>query len=90
MNCLGKPKQRTREPEAPAIVSVPERFRRLEWNEVVSPGDFVADKRLGLQPWEGPGGFRAGSFAGPIYRKEETERFRPSGTRKTKRNTKHL
>ena len=32
------------------------------------------DERLGLQLWEGPGVFRAGSFARPIYRKEETER----------------
>src|SRR6267378_2030682 len=35
MNCLAKPTQRTGEPEAPARASVPERFRRLKWNEVV-------------------------------------------------------
>jgi hypothetical protein len=57
---------------------------------MVRPGDFVADERVGLQPWEGLGGFQAGSFARPIYRKKETETFRPSATRKTKRNTKHL
>jgi hypothetical protein len=76
MNCLAKPTQRTREPEAPARASVPERFRRLKWNEVVWSG-------------EAPAVFRAGSFARPIYRKEETERFRPASTRKPKQNAKH-
>ena len=52
-----KPTQRTGEPEAPARASVPERFRRLNWNEVVWSGDFVADGRLGLQLWEGRGLF---------------------------------
>jgi hypothetical protein len=84
MNCLAKPTQRTGKPEAPARASVPERFRRLKWNEVVWSGDFVADERLGLQLWEEPGVFRPGSFARPFYRKEETERFRPTSTRKTK------
>ena len=74
MNCLAKPTQRTGEPEAPARASVPEPFRRLKWNEVVWSGDFVADERLEFELWEGPGVFRAGSFARPIYRKEETER----------------
>jgi hypothetical protein len=78
MNCLAKPTQRTGKPEAPARASVPERFRRLKWNEAVWSGDFIADERLGLQLWEGPGVFRAGSFARPIYRKEETESFRPT------------
>jgi len=55
MNCLAKPTQRTGKPEAPARASVPERFRRLKWNEAVWSGDFVADERLGLQLWEGPG-----------------------------------
>jgi hypothetical protein len=76
MNCLAKPTQRTGEPEAPARASVPERFRRLKWNEVVWSG-------------EAPAVFRAGSFARPIYRKEETERFRPASTRKPKQNAKH-
>ncbi len=75
MNCLAKPTQRTGKPEAPARASVPERFRRLKWNEAVWSGDFVADERLGLQLWEGPGVFRPGSFARPIYRKEETKVF---------------
>ena len=89
MNCPAKPTQRTVEPEAPTRASVPERFRRLKWNEVVWSCDFVADERLGLQPWEGPSGFRAGSFARPIYRREEIVRFRASSTKKTKQNTKH-
>ena len=76
MNCLATPTQRTGEPEAPARASVPERFRRLKRNEVVWSG-------------EAPGVFRAGSFARPIYRKEETERFRPTSTRKPKQNAKH-
>ena len=84
MNCLAKPTQQTGEPEAPARASVPERFRRLKRNEVAWSGDFVADERLGFELWEAPGVFRAGSFARPIYRKEETERFRPTSTRKPK------
>jgi hypothetical protein len=76
MNCLATPTQRTGEPEAPARASVSERFRRLKWNEVGWCGLATSfkDERLGLQLWEGPGVFRAGSFARPIYRKEETER----------------
>jgi nitrite reductase/ring-hydroxylating ferredoxin subunit len=42
MNCLANLTQRTGEPEAHARASVPERFRRLKWNEVVWSGDFVA------------------------------------------------
>ena len=53
MNCLAKPKQGTGEPEAPARASVPERFRRLKWNEVVWPGDFVVDEFLGLHRGKG-------------------------------------
>jgi hypothetical protein len=58
MNCLAKPTQRTGEPEAPSRASVPERFRRLKWNEVVWSGDFIADERLGFELWEAPGVFR--------------------------------
>jgi hypothetical protein len=78
MNCPAKPTQRTVKPEAPARAGVPERFRRLKWDEVVWLGDFVADKRLGLQP-----------FVRPIYRREETETFRATSTRKPKQNAKH-
>jgi hypothetical protein len=89
MNCLATPTQRTGEPEAPARASVSERFRRLKWNEVVWSGDFVADERLGFELWEAPGVSRAGSFARPIYRKEETERFRPTSTRNQNKTQKH-
>jgi hypothetical protein len=51
---------------------IPKRFRRLEWNEVVCRGDFVADERLGLEPWEGPSGFRADAFVKPIYRRSNS------------------
>jgi hypothetical protein len=66
---------------------IPERFRRLKWNEVVCRGDFVSDERLGLELWEGPGGFQADTFVKPIYRMKQTGRFRPAATRKSKRNT---
>jgi hypothetical protein len=75
MNCLANPTQRTGEPEAPARASVPERFRHLKRNEAALVWRLrFKDERLGLQLWEGPGVFRAGSFARPIYRKKETER----------------
>jgi hypothetical protein len=66
-----------------------QRFGTLPAFEVVWSGDFVADERLGFELWEASGVFRAGSFARPIYRKEETERFRSTSTRKPKQNAKH-
>jgi len=51
------------------IAAVPKRLRRLKWNVFVRCGDFVADKRHGFEPWEGPGGFRADAFIKTIYRK---------------------
>src|SRR6202022_1335208 len=62
-----------------------QRFGTLPAFEVVWSGDFVADERLGFELWEAPGVFRAGSFARPIYRKEETERFRSTSTRRKER-----
>jgi hypothetical protein len=47
---------------------VPKRFRRLKWDELVFPGDFVVNEQRGFEPWEGPGGFRADAFVRPIYR----------------------
>ncbi len=47
---------------------IPKGLRLLDFNELVAPGDFVKDERLGLLPWEGPRGFRADSFVLPIYR----------------------
>ena len=89
MNCSPKPTQPAGEPEAAARARVPSHFRRLKWNEVVWTGDFVADERLELHSWEGPSGFRAGSFTRPIYRQKETESFRPASTRKHGQHAKH-
>ena len=44
-------------------------YRRLDWNEVVYHGDYVADEHQQLKLWEGLSGFRAGSFTQSIYRK---------------------
>jgi hypothetical protein len=51
-------------------MNVTEMFRRLRWNEVVRPGDFVEDERAGLKPWDGLTGFRAGTFVATVYRKK--------------------
>jgi hypothetical protein len=67
----------TADPTALAIV--PESLRPLKWNELVRPGDFVADGRQGFEPWEGPSGFRADAFVKQIYRPQER---RPAGARK--------
>jgi hypothetical protein len=75
-SCMTQTTQRVKKPRASAKTRVPERFRRLKWNEVVCRGDFVADERRGLEPWEGPGGFRADAFVKMIYRRKETERLR--------------
>jgi len=48
--------------------AIPAQFRKLEWNELVGRGDFVADGHEGFKPWEGPTGFRADSFVDTIYR----------------------
>jgi hypothetical protein len=59
----------------------PKGFRRLKFNELVSEGDFVQDETRGMQPWDGPRGFQAGSFVKPIFR---TERRRTSVAKKRK------
>jgi hypothetical protein len=87
VDSAAKPTQRTGEPEAFPGAGVPEHFRRLKWNEVVRHGDFVADERLGLEPWEGPGGFRADTFVKTIYRRKASGRFRPVAAGKARRNT---
>jgi hypothetical protein len=61
-----------------ARTDVPACFRRLEWDEVVTRGDFVGDELQGFELWEGPTGFRADAFVKPIYRRDET----PSATAK--------
>jgi hypothetical protein len=63
---------------SPELIEIPfgnaglKRFRRLKWNELVSSGDFVPNLEAGVEPWEGPSGFQAGSFLKPIYRQEKT------------------
>ena len=52
-------------------------FRRLKSSEVVVRGDFVANDHLQLEPWDGPGGFRAGAFLKPIYRRRSRRSFAP-------------
>jgi hypothetical protein len=49
-------------------------FRRLKWDEIVVPGDFIVNDQRGFEPWEGPSGFRADAFLKPIYRR----RVRPT------------
>lgn len=53
----------------PAAAILPHQLRRLSWNERVRRGDFVKTGRQGFELWEGPAGFRAGSFVKTIYRK---------------------
>lgn len=51
------------------IKNPPTGFRRLHENEVVSPGDYVLNELLGVEPWAGPGGFRTDSFSRQIHRR---------------------
>ena len=44
-------------------------FRRLRANELVWSSDYLMDTQLGMQLWDGPGGFQAGTFTKPVYRK---------------------
>ena len=44
-------------------------FRRLRANELVWSSDYLLDGRLGLQLWDGPGGFQARTFTKPAYRR---------------------
>ena len=63
-------------------------FRRLAWNEVVYHGDYVADERAELKPWEGLSGFRAGSFVQSIYRKETPANLGVPALKSDSRNVK--
>ena len=63
-------------PETSAKTDIPKGLRRLRWNEVVSAGDFVKDEHRGLEPWEGPNGFRADAFVKPIYRQKQVDATR--------------
>lgn len=60
--------------------ALPEQFRLLKWNELVSRGDFIEDGHQGFEPWEGPSGFRAGSFVKQIFRRQNR---RPAEARKS-------
>ena len=51
---------------------LPQRLRRLKWNELVSHGDFIADGHRGFELWDGPTGFRADAFVKPIYRRDKS------------------
>jgi len=64
----GRSRTKAAPPSKEVKAEIPEGFRRLKWNEVVSHGDYVADEILGLQLWDGPTGFQAESFNRPIYR----------------------
>src|SRR5437879_5318479 len=44
------------------------RFRRLKLGERVWTGDYIKSTSGGYEPWDGPGGFCASSFARPVYR----------------------
>ncbi len=77
LHAAGRPMRRRR---------IPAGFHRLKWNELVSQGDFVADRHFELHPWEGPGGFLAGSFAHPVYRKGRAKTLKPITATKLNRN----
>jgi hypothetical protein len=62
---------------ATANVVEPKGFRRLKFNELVSVGDYVEDESSGLQLWDGPRGFQAGSFVKPIYRPQRKRSVAP-------------
>jgi hypothetical protein len=66
------------EPDAPSNTEAPKRFRRLQANELVRRGDFVADGRQAFELWEGLTGFRADAFVKAIYRMDEKGSFATS------------
>ena len=79
--CMTQTTPLVNQAEVAAPVGASQHFRRLKPGEVVARGDFVANEQRGLEPWEGPGGFRAGAFVKPIYRRAAS---RSSATKKTK------
>ncbi|MBI4658733.1 MAG: hypothetical protein HY735_07760 [Verrucomicrobia bacterium] len=44
------------------------RFRRLKTDEPAMYGDYVENEDSSYRLWEGPTGFRAGSFLNKVYR----------------------
>ncbi len=59
--------------EATVTPGIPNRLRRLKSNELVCPGDFVANEGEKFELWEGPSGFLADSFIKPIYRENKSD-----------------
>ena len=57
--------------QALPVADIPQRLRRLRWDEVVGRGDFVANERRGFDLWDGPTGFRADAYVRQIYRRIE-------------------
>ncbi len=88
-----KKQARSTEPRAEAETARDTRrrvgFRRLAWNEIVRPGAYAADQQNRLQLWEGPTGFRAGSFVKPIYRKGRFLRARLISSKRIAGTEKH-
>ena len=72
-----EPTQPNDESSPSVNASIPKKFRRLKWNEMVSRGDLVANAHRQLEKLNGLTGFRAGSFVGPIYRAIKVARPRP-------------
>jgi hypothetical protein len=66
---------------AAAAVVATKDFRRLNWDELVSRGDFVASESQGFELWEGPSGFRADAFVKPIYRRQSPRALRAKPVR---------
>ena len=64
-----------------AAVVATKDFRRLNWDELVSRGDFVASESQGFELWEGPSGFRADAFVKPIYRRQSPRALRAKPVR---------
>ena len=46
------------------------RFRRVRFDELVIPGDYIKEGENCYEPWDGPRGFRAASFCKAVYRPE--------------------
>ena len=80
-----KASPRRSKPKAPPAETHYRGYRRLDWDEVVYHGDYIADENRGLKLWEGLSGFRASSFVQPIYRKMGAEPTEPSPNKNPKR-----
>lgn len=74
---LEKPASNALEPpEAAKPAGETDGLRRLDFNELVSTGDFVMNEQREFEEWEGPNGFRADSFVKPIYRRKDDRSIR--------------